>query len=508
MNPETDLGPVVTDWLRADASSSGSDTVLAATLVRVATVRQDRRRPAWVLPSIRPALKFAALSAAVIGVVLIAGNLPTSNDGVVGRSTTPVISPIPSRSPESTFQVPTDGRDHGSLDPGGFLLRWPLGPTDAGIRVTVPDGWAWGDYGAMVYRDHGRLYGFPADLQTHAVTRVVTSVCALDQANEVGPLFVEVGPTVDELTTAISNVVGTHWSNPTDVTVDGYPAKRLVSTYAADCEGPTRRTIWANDVSGFFVEEGARDTIYVIDVDGKRLVITTEERNASPALTGELEAIMASIDIEPGEAGASRPIQSPAAHRTGRFPEAVGPDADLRVGRHQAIVADTPFSFVVPTSGWETQLGFYISKSTTGPQGAEGTIRWTTLPNGLDTDACPQVLDDSTSGSADDVASHVARAPGVNLVSGPMGTTIDRHPTAHLVVDVEADLGCDPGYFYSYAPLIGGALWTDTKPGDRIMVWIVEVDGKLLFIEAELHDEAIPGLEGQVREIVNSMRFE
>ena len=40
------------------------------------------------------------------------------------------------------------------------------------------------------------------------------------------------------------------------------------------------------------------------------------------------------------------------------------------------------------------------------------------------------------------------------------------------------------------------------------MVWIVEVDDKLLFIEAELHDEAIPGLEGQIREIVNSMRFE
>ena len=281
----------------------------------------------------------------------------------------------------------------------------------------------------------------------------MTSVCPLDQADEVGPTFVDVGPSVDDLTGAISDIAGTHWSDPSDVTVDGYPAKRLVSTYAADCPGPTRRYIWANDGGWFFVEEGARDTIYIVDVDGKRLVITTEERNASPELTGELEAIVASIDIRPGSAGRIAPSTSPAPTRTGHFPEAVGPDADLRVGRHQAIVEDIPFSFAIPIRGWEPQLGFYISRSTTGPQGAEGTIRWTTLPNGEQTTACSQVLGDSTSGSPDDVASHIARGAGVNLVSGPMGTTIDRHPAALVVVDVETDLGCDPAYFYSYAPV-------------------------------------------------------
>ena len=59
MNPPLDLEHVVTDWLRKEASASGSDRVLAAALGRVSTVGQERRRPTWMHMPMSPTLKAA-----------------------------------------------------------------------------------------------------------------------------------------------------------------------------------------------------------------------------------------------------------------------------------------------------------------------------------------------------------------------------------------------------------------------------------------------------------------
>ena len=59
----------------------------------------------------------------------------------------------------------------------------------------------------------------------------------------------------------------------------------------------------------------------------------------------------------------------------------------------------------------------------------------------------------------------------------------------------------------------GGAFWTDVNPGDRIKVWIVDMDGSLLFIEAATHPDLgladVPAkLEAEIQGIVDSVRFE
>ena len=46
MNTRPSLDRFVTEWLHDDASTAGADRVLAAALVRVSGVHQERHRPA------------------------------------------------------------------------------------------------------------------------------------------------------------------------------------------------------------------------------------------------------------------------------------------------------------------------------------------------------------------------------------------------------------------------------------------------------------------------------
>jgi hypothetical protein len=108
----------------------------------------------------------------------------------------------------------------------------------------------------------------------------------------------------------------------------------------------------------------------------------------------------------------------------------------------------------------------------------------------------------------DDLAATTAAAPGTELARGPSDLIVGGFPTKHVVLTVRERVGCDPGFFYAWNPQMGGALWTETSVGDTIHVWIVDVDGALLFIEAETTQQAGPGLEREIRQIVGSIRFD
>ena len=110
--------------------------------------------------------------------------------------------------------------------------------------------------------------------------------------------------------------------------------------------------------------------------------------------------------------------------------------------------------------------------------------------------------------SVDDVAFAVSTAPGIEVVSGPSDVTVGGRAAQHVVLVVLKDLGCDPGYFYTWRDRTTGALWPSTNVGDTIRVWIVEVRGTLLFIEAETTTQANAQLEHEIERIVGSIRFE
>jgi hypothetical protein len=167
----------------------------------------------------------------------------------------------------------------------------------------------------------------------------------------------------------------------------------------------------------------------------------------------------------------------------------------------------------LPRSGWENgphiggkSHGMLISKSTHGPQGAEVVIFWTAFPRGSEATPCSPLLP-AIGRSPGAVAAAVARAPGVHIVKRPSRVTVGGRPARFVMVTVRKDLGCDPGFFFTWRTTLGGAFWTETDVGDTIRMWIVDVGGKLLIFEAETKDSR-NRVAQEIRSIVGSIHFE
>jgi len=166
--------------------------------------------------------------------------------------------------------------------------------------------------------------------------------------------------------------------------------------------------------------------------------------------------------------------------------------------------------------GWE---GFgaenpdYISKSVRGPQGAEGQVVWAAFPSrGGGPGECAYlesfILSPSYDPSIAGLAATMASVPGTDVLVEPTATTVGGLPAMHLAFVVRDDVGCDPGFFYLYPNVYGGALWPETAPGDTVQVWIVDTPERRLVIEAKTKPDAGERLETQIETIVSSIVFE
>jgi hypothetical protein len=218
--------------------------------------------------------------------------------------------------------------------------------------------------------------------------------------------------------------------------------------------------------------------------------------------------------------GSPTPVVLPSATPpTSPSPTPAGDDPLVeppRTRRHVNTVDGVPFSFSVPAHGWERFGSISINKSETGPQGAEAIIYWSSFPDGdyIDpyghyADPCTHLLSPPVGPSAADLAAAVSRAPGTELVKGPSDVTVGGYPAKHAVLTVrKKHVGCDPGFFYTWHDVLGGALWTRTVVGATVRVWIVDVDGTRLFIEAATTPQASSGLDQEIQQIVGSIRFE
>jgi hypothetical protein len=180
-------------------------------------------------------------------------------------------------------------------------------------------------------------------------------------------------------------------------------------------------------------------------------------------------------------------------------------------GRFSLDVDGVAFSFRVPppgATGWEPFGTISINKSIVGPQGAEAIIFWTTYPDGDNADLCTDVLSPSVGPGVADLADAVSTAPGTELVAGPSEVTVGGRPAKHVVLTIREDAGCDPGYFFSWQDMWWGAFWPQTDVGVTVRVWIIDVGGTLLFIEAETNEDATTALVQEIEQIVGSIRFD
>jgi hypothetical protein len=194
----------------------------------------------------------------------------------------------------------------------------------------------------------------------------------------------------------------------------------------------------------------------------------------------------------------------------------VGPSARGTVSR---TVEGVRLTLTVPRTGWgpgpleviggkARAHSLYISKNTIPPQDAEAVIFWTGFHDGGEAVPCAKLLGSASGGSTADLAAAIARAPGTERVSGPSRVTVGGRSAQQVVLTVREDLGCAPGYFFSWRFRMGGAFWEKTNVGDTIRVWIVDLNGTRLFIEAETHKQAGRNLEQEITKIVGSIRFD
>jgi hypothetical protein len=195
-------------------------------------------------------------------------------------------------------------------------------------------------------------------------------------------------------------------------------------------------------------------------------------------------------------------------------PAGVGPIEDLpswascsKRCRRELTVGGVPFSFRVPTGGWEAFGDISINKSIVGPQGAEAIIYWTTIPGDY-ANPCVDILGMPVPRTVRELASEVADAPGTELLAGPSNVIVGGQQGKNVALIVREDLGCDPGYFFIWHDMEAGALWPSTEVGHTISVWIVHTGRTPIVIAALTSEQASAQLHQEIGLIVRSIRFE
>jgi hypothetical protein len=207
-------------------------------------------------------LGFGLAAASVIAVVLIGLQIL----GLPNRLGAPGLSPSPTPDP-------TNLPDSGALAPGPYRINaGPFTPVD--LVFAVPSGWRAEDL-AVIVKNPGQPteVGLAPDMVTH----VYSDACDAD-----GSLTL-IGPTADDLVESLLAQDNVDVTGQSDVILDGHPAQRIDLAHPANLDAETctdagRIRIWADELETFFLELAADRTVsvYVADVDGQRVVITTE----------------------------------------------------------------------------------------------------------------------------------------------------------------------------------------------------------------------------------------
>lgn len=197
--------------------------------------------------------------------------------------------PTPTPTPTTAVLIEPDSTEAlGALTAGTYYVDSPFP-----VRVTfdVPQGWsAWG------YTSAGSQINLNSGSDSEVSFEIVDNIAADPCTGQL--LDPPVGPSVDELVTALSNLAGFEASAATDITVDGFHGKQFTLT-APDIDAPCESMLtWKTTTRHNGVGLGEVNEVRILDVDGVRLLICIAY---FPPITkadrSELEAIVDSAQI-------------------------------------------------------------------------------------------------------------------------------------------------------------------------------------------------------------------
>jgi hypothetical protein len=244
-----------------------------------------QQRPAWWparrFPEMNNTAKLAMGAAAVVVVAFLGMRFLLPGDVGFG-------DPGPTPTPAALVGE--------ALEAGTYRLTELPGSISA--TITVPDGWH-NIQGFGVGKEdvpdvsYAAVVLWPSDAE---VAHVYADPCQWQDG------FVDppVGPTVDDLATALANQPQRGESVPVDVTIDGYQGKMIELSVPddinfADCDDGQFHS-WEGR---FHQAPGQIDRIYILDVGGQRLLI---DANFIPGTTeaalAEQQAVFDSIQLD------------------------------------------------------------------------------------------------------------------------------------------------------------------------------------------------------------------
>ena len=156
-------------------------------------------------------------------------------------------------------------------------------------------------------------------------------------------------------------------------------------------------------------------------------------------------------------------------------------------------------------SGWTSHLGFRLYTQS----GEAAFIFWTPAPSNVYADPCTkEPLDPPAGDTPAELAAAVSSIPGTDLVGGPSDITIGGHPAKLVSIRIREDVDCVSGEFLLwYADEPANGRFPDAL-GDTINVWIIDVDGAIVWIDGSWAVNTSPALHEEMRQIVESIQFE
>ena len=237
------------------------------------------------------ALKFAIAAAAVVVVALVGINLLPGGSGPGGPATSPSAAPssTPLPSPAAASPRPLE---NDALTAGRYSLpRFPLG-----ISFEVPAGWSGCSENEV---EQGVCLGSLNEVRGivgfSIVENVVTDPCASPRTL----LVPAVGPSVDDLVTAISNLKGFEVTTLVDYTLDGFHGKQFTLTTPTTATCADYGT-WATALRINGMGPGEINDVRILDVGGARLLIANAYGPGQPAEDkAAVQQVVDSVQIEP-----------------------------------------------------------------------------------------------------------------------------------------------------------------------------------------------------------------
>lgn len=246
----------------------------------------------WKEPQIMTATRFALIAAAIAVLAVVAIRfLPSTN---IGPAPTPSPSPAPSPAPRT---LPASG----PIQPGAYYVSDPANLGVQRLTFDVPAGWTKADF---IAKDSGSLN--EVMFTEWVVKYVYPDACKWDNANVITTT------TSADLVNAIAAQKNRTSSAVTSTTIDGFPAQEVTLTVsptldASTCtNGNLRYWPGVNESGPDFGSgmccnlAGNIDTVYVVDVNGKRIVLVARHYPGSSAQSlAELQSVVDSVRIEP-----------------------------------------------------------------------------------------------------------------------------------------------------------------------------------------------------------------